>query len=193
LATRHNTLTDQELIALAAEGDATALEVLYDRYSPAVMGLALKITGDPSLAEEAVQETFWRIWRRANTYQPARGALSSWLFGIARNLCLDLLRRRKARPQPVLSEADERRVEQFPDLHVDVAEAAWTTLQHQQMRAALADLPPPQRQVIELAYFRGLTRQEIAQATGEPLGTIHTRARLALQKLRELLNVLSKE
>lgn len=193
MATRHNTLTDQELIALAAEGDATALEVLYDRYSPAVMGLALKITGDPSLAEEAVQETFWRIWRRANTYQPARGALSSWLFGIARNLCLDLLRRRKARPQPVLSEADERRVEQFPDLHVDVAEAAWTTLQHQQMRAALADLPPPQRQVIELAYFRGLTRQEIAQATGEPLGTIHTRARLALQKLRELLNVLSKE
>ncbi len=193
MATRHNTLTDQELIALAAEGDATAFEVLYDRYSPAVMGLALKITGDPSLAEEAVQETFWRIWRRANTYQPARGALSSWLFGIARNLCLDLLRRRKARPQPVLSEADERRVEQFPDLHVDVAEAAWTTLQHQQMRAALADLPPPQRQVIELAYFRGLTRQEIAQATGEPLGTIHTRARLALQKLRELLNVLSKE
>jgi RNA polymerase sigma-70 factor (ECF subfamily) len=188
-----NTLTDEQLMAQVMTGEAAALETLYDRYSPAVMGLALRITGDQALAEEAVQETFWRIWRRATTYQAERGAFSSWLFGIARNLCLDLLRRRRARPQPLLTDDDERRVEQAPDQQVDVAEAAWTSLQYQQVRVALEGLPAPQRQVIELAYFRGLTRQEIARATGEPLGTIHTRARLGLQKLRELLQPLSIE
>jgi RNA polymerase sigma-70 factor (ECF subfamily) len=93
----------------------------------------------------------------------------------------------------MLDHDDDPAIDRTPDLVVDVAESAWTAIKHQQVRAALADLPPDQRRVIELAYFGGLTRQEIAATTGEPLGTIHTRARLALKKLRETLQSLGFE
>jgi RNA polymerase sigma-70 factor (ECF subfamily) len=109
------------------------------------------------------------------------------LFGIARNQVIDLCRRRKVRPQPIVEDAEDGRADRAPDPDADVAESAWTAIKHTQVRAAMADLPPAQRRVIELAYFGGMTRQEIAGVTGEPLGTIHTRARLALQKLRETL------
>ena len=182
-----NQMSDEQLVAQAAGGDAPALEILYDRYAPAVMGLALKMMGDRAAAEEVVQETFWRVWRNADSFRAERGSVAGWLFGIARNLTIDMCRRRSIRPQPALTAEEERRVERAPDPNVDVAQAAWTAIKRRQVRAALAELPPPQRRVIELAYFGGLTRQEIAEATGEPLGTIHTRARLALQKLRETL------
>ena len=178
---------DEQMLSAAASGDPAALEVLYDRYAPAVMGLAIKMLGDRAAAEEVVQETFWRVWRSAGTFQAERGTFAGWLFGIARNLIIDLCRRSKIRPQPALDEGEEQRIERAPDPGVDVAESAWTAIKHTQVRAAMADLPPAQRRVIELAYFGGMTRQEIATATGEPLGTIHTRVRLALQKLRETL------
>lgn len=180
-------LSDEILLGRIAAGNSGALEVLYDRYAPAVMGLALKLTGDQVAAEEVVQETFWRAWRNAHTYQMQRGACSSWLFGIARNLTIDLYRRRKARPQVVLDEAEAQRIENTPDPDTDVAESVWTAIKHTQVRAAIGTLPDEQRRVIELAFFGGMTRQEIAQATGEPLGTVHTRARLALKKLRDTL------
>ncbi len=182
-----NRIADEQLLAQAAGGDAAALEVLYDRYASAVMGLALKMMGDRAAAEEIVQETFWRVWRNADSFRAQRGTFPGWLFGIARNLTIDLCRRRQVRPQPALGVEEEQRVERAPDPDVDVAQAAWTAIKHAQVRAAMAELPPTQRRVIELAYFGGMTRQEIAEATGEPLGTIHTRARLALQKLRETL------
>ncbi len=180
-------MNDEQLIARAAAGDPDALETLYERYAPAVMGQAVKLIGDQAAAEEIVQETFWRVWRSADTFQAQRGAFSGWLFGIARNLSIDFFRRRKARPQPALHDTEERRIDRMPDPDRDVAEAAWITIKRRQVRAALDTLPPAQRSVIEMAYFQGMTRQEIAAATGEPLGTIHTRARLALQKLRETL------
>ena len=181
--------SDEQLIAQVARGDTAAYETLYDRYCSAVMGLALKITGDRSLAEEVVQETFWRVWRKADLFQTQRGAFTSWFFGITRNLAIDVLRRQKTQIQPV-EEADAGRIiEQAEDPSMNVPEAAWLREKHQQMQAAIATLPNEQRNVIEMAYFRGLTRQEIAQATGEPLGTIHTRARLALHKLREELQM----
>jgi RNA polymerase sigma-70 factor (ECF subfamily) len=179
--------SDEQLIAQVARGDTAAYEMLYDRYCSLVMGLALKITGDRSLAEEVVQETFWRVWRKADLFQTQRGAFTSWFFGITRNLSIDVLRRQKTQIQPV-NETDQI-IEQAADPTKDVPEAAWLREKHQQMRAAIETLPKEQRSVIEMAYFRGMTRQEIAQATGEPLGTIHTRARLALQKLREELQM----
>ena len=181
--------SDEQLIAQVARGDTAAYETLYDRYCSAVMGLALKITGDRSLAEEVVQETFWRVWRKADLFQTQRGAFTSWFFGITRNLSIDVLRRQRTQIQPVEETDAERIIEQAVDPTTDVPEAAWLREKHQQMQAAIATLPNEQRRVIEMAYFRGLTRQEIAQATGEPLGTIHTRARLALQKLREELQM----
>lgn len=179
--------SDEQLIAQVARGDTAAYEMLYDRYGSMVMGLALKITGDRSLAEEVVQETFWRVWRKADLFQTQRGTFTSWFFGITRNLSIDLLRRQKTQVQPVMEA--EQIIEQTADPSTDVPEAAWLRQKHQQMRTAIETLPNEQRSVIEMAYFRGMTRQEIAQATGEPLGTIHTRARLALQKLREELQM----
>jgi len=179
--------SDEQLIAQVARGDTAAYEMLYDRYSSAGMGLALKITGDQALAEEVVQETFWRVWRKADLFQNQRGAFTSWFFGITRNLSIDMLRRQRSQGQP--ADQAEQVIEQTPDPSPGVPETAWLRSKHEQMRAAVETLPKEQRYVIEMAYFRGMTRQEIASATGEPVGTIHTRARLALQKLREELQL----
>lgn len=178
---------DEALVTRVARGDSAALEVLYDRYASRVLGISLKIVGDQALAEDILQETFWRVWQSAATYQSQLGAFAGWLFRIARNLSIDAYRRRNVRPQIMLNTRGEDSIpvlEETPDPDMDVAEQAQAILTNRQIRNALASLPDVQRQVIELAYFYGMTRQEIAEATGEALGTIHTRARLALQKLR---------
>lgn len=182
-------LSDEVLATQAARGNSAALEALYDRYAPTVLGLTFKIVGDRAVAEDVLQETFWRVWKSADTYQSERGSFTSWLFRIARNLAIDAYRRRSTRPQRIPDGKDDVSVlEQVPDPAMDVADAAQANIQNSRIRLALASLPGVQRQVIELAYFYGMTRQEIAEATGEALGTIHTRARLGLQKLREELN-----
>lgn len=178
---------DDQLIAQVVRGDVDAFEILYDRYSPAVMGLALKILGDRALAEEVLQETFWRVWSKARLFQSGRGAFTNWLYGIARNLSIDTLRRLRTQGTPV-DEAGEI-IEEVTDPSPQVPEEVWINARHRQMYAAMQALPVEQRTVIEMAYFRGMTRQEISLATGEPLGTIHTRARLALQKLRDELQL----
>ncbi len=181
-------LSDDTLAAQVARGNSIALEALYDRHGSTVLGLTLKIVGDRAAAEDVLQETFWRVWKSANTYQPQRGSFTSWLFRIARNLAIDVYRRRNVRPQVVLDGDEGASVlDQTPDPDMDVAEQAQAALNHKQIRSVMSSLSGVQRQVIEMAYFYGMTRQEIAQATGEALGTIHTRARLALQKLREEL------
>ena len=179
--------SDEQLIAMVLRGDASAHEALFDRYGAVVMGLAYRITGDRALAEEVVQESFWRLWRKADSFQSERGSFPSWFFSIARNLSIDAIRRQKN--QAMTTNEAEHIVEQVADPAADVPEAAWLGTQYQHVRAAVAELPAEQRDVIEMAYFRGMTRQEIARSTGEPLGTIHTRARLALQKLREALKL----
>lgn len=181
-------LSDEILIARVASGDQTALEALYDNYAAIVLGISDKIVGDRACAEEILQETFWRVWDNASTYMPERGSFRSWLFRIARNLAIDAYRRRNARPQAITRDGRADPIlDQLPDPHTDIAGQAQSRIEFKQVSEALVALPVEQRQVLEMAYFYGMTRQEIAEATGEALGTIHTRARLGLQKLRKEL------
>ena len=177
-------LSDEILAAQVARGESAALEALYDRHASIVLGIALKVIGD----EDVLQETFWRVWRGASSFQPQRGLFTSWLFRIVRNLAIDAYRRRNIRAQVTFgADGTESILDKTPDPNANVAEQTQVLLKNQQVRKALISLPQVQRQVIEMAYFYGMTRQEIAEATGEALGTIHTRARLGLHKLREEL------
>ena len=182
-------LSDEILATRVASGNTAALETLYDRHAPTVLAIALKIIGDRATAEDVLQETFWRVWTRADTYQAQRGTFTGWLFRIVRNIAIDAYRRRNARPQLVADPEDgDPLLDQLADPAGDVAEKAQSNIRNRQVQIALTSLPRKQKQVLEMAYFYGMTRHEIAEATGEALGTIHTRARLALQKLRKELN-----
>jgi len=179
---------DEVLASQVARGDSAALETLYDRHASTVLAVSLKVIDDKAIAEDILQETFWRVWRSASTYQPQRGSFTSWLFRIARNLAVDAYRRRNVRPlQIAVTDESDSILDQVADPDVNVAEQVQTGFKNQRVRSALESLPRVQKQVLEMAFFYGMTRQEIAEATGEALGTIHTRARLGLQKLREEL------
>ena len=180
-------LSDEVLASQVAGGSGAALEALYDRYGSTVLGLGLKILGERGAAEDVLQETFWRVWKSANTFQPQRGSFSSWLFRIARNLAIDVYRRGNVRPQVAPDGDGIESMEQVTDPAIDVAQQAQSAIENKLVRNAMTSLPGEQKQVLEMAYFQGMTRHEIAERTGEALGTIHTRARLALQKLREEL------
>lgn len=180
---------DEQLMAQLVAGDTSALEALYDRYAPMVMGLALRIIQESAAAEEVVQEVFWRVWKHRAKFRDERGKFSTWLFAITRNIAIDRWRRLAHNPTVRLDdpEGSGSFLYYWADPDVNVAEKAFDEILHRQVRAAIAALPEEQSQVILLAYFRGMTRQEISEALQAPLGTVHTRARLALQKLRSLL------
>ncbi len=187
-STNREELSDEKLVSQVVNGDSAALETLYDRYASTVLGISLRVNDDQAVAEDILQETFWRVWRYAATYQPRLGSFAVWLFRITRNLVVDLHRKQNVRPQAArYTNYEDPDIDQTPDPDANVAEQAQSLLKHRQVRAALTALPTEQKQVLEMAFFYGMTRQEIAKATGEPLGTIHTRARLALQKLRREL------
>jgi RNA polymerase sigma-70 factor (ECF subfamily) len=145
------------------------------------------------MAEDLLQEVFLRVWERAHLFERARGSVGAWLMGITRNICIDQLRRLQARPQaaePSTSGGGEDRPpfeETLPDLSPDVPAAAAANERAALVRRAMTSLSHEQRLVIELSYFRGLTRREIARKLDWPEGTVHTRARLALQNLRAQL------
>jgi RNA polymerase sigma-70 factor (ECF subfamily) len=177
-------LDDEALVRLLALRDVGALEALYHRYSRPVFSLALKILGDREVVEEVVQEVFLRLWTRAYGYDPQRGKLLSWLLTITHHRAIDELRRRRSQPEvdglrEQLSPADE------PETNPSASFAQ--VEERDAVRHALAQLPEAQRRPIEMAYYGGMTQVEIAVALGEPLGTIKTRMRLAMQKLRTLL------
>lgn len=180
-------LSDEVLVSQVAAGDSQALEQLYTRYSRVVYGLALKILTSTEHAEDVVQETFWRVWNRAATFQAGSGAFAPWLFGIARNLCIDELRRRQSRPSGIGGGADDLALAALPDTQPAIDELAWESERRRLITSALSELPADQRQVIELAYFGGLSQREIADQLNNPLGTVKTRVRLALQKLKAVL------
>lgn len=179
--------SDADLIGLAAEGEARALETLYDRYARIVFGYALRMLGDRQLAEELLQEVFFRAWQQGGAYSSARGTFVTWLLSIAHNMAIDELRKRRRRPQKAESDEPESILAAVADSGIGVEDEVWLGSLHDIVAEALQDLPAPQREAIELAYFRGFTQREIADHLGEPLGTVKTRMRLGLQKLRETL------
>ena len=180
-------LNDEQLMNRVSHGDSDALETLYDRYAPVVLGVVMRILSDRPVAEDVLQETFWRIWHKADTFHIERGSFTSWLFSIARRQAIDVSRRQNVRPQAARDEAEVKQMQLYADPTSQVDETAWLKMQRQQVKSALKVLSPEQYEVIALAYYHGLTRQEIAELTGNPLGTVHTRARLGLQKLRTVL------
>jgi RNA polymerase sigma-70 factor (ECF subfamily) len=180
-------LSDAELIELVANGEARALEVLYDRYSRVVYSFALRIVGDPQLAEEILQEVFFRVWQQGSGFQSNRGSLITWLLSITHNLAIDEVRKRNRRPQKADSEDPELVLGAMADESTDIEQEVWLSGVRMAIVEALNRVPKEQRDVIELAYFRGLTQREIAETLGQPLGTVKTRMRLGLQKLREQL------
>jgi len=181
--------TDAALVARMAAGDEQALGVLYDRWATTVHTLAYYLLGQADEAEDAVEETFWQAWREAGRYDASRGAVSTWLSTIARSRALDRQRARKRRAEEPLENvtpssdgtggvAGSRAPAPNPQQEAEAAERA------RDIAVALERLPAEQREVIELAYFGGLSQSEIATRTSLPLGTVKTRARLALEKLR---------
>jgi RNA polymerase sigma-70 factor (ECF subfamily) len=171
-------LTDGELIRLVAAGDHGAFEELYNRYSRAVLGLALRRLGDRGRAEDAAQEAFAAVWRSARSYDPSRGAGAPWLYAVARNAIVDGFRRR---PEPVADPPDTPSSEPGPP---EQAEAGWVAWR---VHRALEVLPAHERPVIELAYWSGLSQSEIAEFLQIPLGTVKTRTRSALARLADAL------
>lgn len=183
----NDTPDDQVLIDAISSGDSSALEALYDRYAVVVYRMALRILKSRELAEDVVQEVFWRVWRRSGSFERDRGRVAQWIFGIAHNLCIDELRRTRARPTPVYEDVDHPVIQQLADEQADVPATALAAEQRRTIAEALGHLPSAQRQAIELAYFGGLSHQEIATRLNRPLGTIKTRVRLGLLKLESLL------
>jgi RNA polymerase sigma-70 factor (ECF subfamily) len=172
-----------------ATGDEAALGVLYDRYATTIHTIAYYLLGQADEAEDAVEETFWQAWREASRYDASRGAVSTWLSTIARSRALDRQRAWRRRAEDPLDttaqtspdagdRADAMAAAPDPQRDAESAERA------RDIAVALARLPAEQREVIELAYFAGLSQSEIAARTSLPLGTVKTRARLALEKLR---------
>jgi RNA polymerase sigma-70 factor (ECF subfamily) len=167
-------LTDAELISRTAEGDRNAFEVLYKRYARPVFGLALRRLGDRGRAEDAVQETFASIWRAARSYKPERGPGAPWLYAVARNAITD---RGRARSEPAAEVPEQVSPDAGPS---ERAEQGWTAWR---VHRALEALSPNERNVVELAYWSGLSQSEIAEFLNIPLGTVKTRTRAALARL----------
>ena|SRR6266498_4021759 len=179
--------TDDELIAMIAAGESAAFETLYHRYAANVYQTVLRVVQDRALAEDLVQEVFWRVWRRSTCFAGDRGHVAPWLRAVARNVSVDELRRMRARPVLIRAEAEHSRILQLPDDQADVLDSTMQQEQRHMIVAALQQLPFEQRQVIELNYFGGCSYQEIAAALNHPLGTVKTRARRGLQKLKQAL------
>src|SRR5262245_16803510 len=178
---------DLELLRQMRLGDESALEALYTRYGGLIFTLALRIVGDPELAREVLQDTFLRCWDGRDAFDPERGRVPWWLMGIARNRAIDLLRSRPH--QARLREQHRMRSPVRTSVPPDPSPADAVALRRVRSDA-LEDLPGVQREAIELAYYGGFTQTEIAQQLGQPLGTIKSRTREAMERLRALLEPL---
>jgi RNA polymerase sigma-70 factor, ECF subfamily len=171
----------EELTSLSerlAKGDSSALKEIFSRFVSAAYAVALRITKNQQDAEEVVQETFIEVWQRASRYQPERGSLSTWILSIARSRAIDKIRNTKARQSAL------ERSQRQPMIPKEQSESE---RDQAQVRAHLMQLPEEQRTALELAYFHGLSQNEIAEKTSTPLGTVKTRVRLATSRLAELL------
>ncbi len=185
-----STWTDEELMAAIVAQDAAAFAVLYDRYVDLVYATTLRVLADSQLAEDAAQDVFVRLWRRPQTFIAERGRFISWLMSVSRNRAVDELRsrgRRRRREGPGIQTSDEQASLQIPDETENPLRSAELHEEQRLVRRTLKVLPHDQRLALEMAYFGGLTQMEIAAILHEPLGTIKTRMRLGMQKLRRAL------
>jgi RNA polymerase sigma-70 factor, ECF subfamily len=173
-----SSVSDGDLIRRVARRDANAFEALYRRYARSVFGLALRRLGDRMSAEDAVQDTFAAIWRSARTYKPDRGAGAPWLYAVARNAIVD---RTRSRGEPPGEQPDLPSDEPTPAERAETAYTAW------RVHRALEGLGQNEREVIELAYYGGLSQSEVAEFLNIPLGTVKTRTRVGLGRLADLL------
>jgi RNA polymerase sigma-70 factor (ECF subfamily) len=171
--------SDAELLSRVGARDREAFEILYGRYVRPVFGLALRRLGDRGHAEDAVQEAFAAIWRSASTYRPERGAAGGWLYTVARNAIVDRLRRSGPTFDAALPELAS--AERGPAQRTEDSDVAW------RVHRALEELQPREREVIELAYWSGMSQSEVAQYLHLPLGTVKTRTRSALARLASML------
>lgn len=174
---------DIRLLARVAGGDPVALGELYDAYGRVVFGVCYRMLGSPEVAEEIVQDTFSAVWRRAGSYRPERGSVRTWLLAIARNAAIDWHRTKGKRVEREASmEAAAELVEEAA-----VEERVIADLQAERVRVAVRTLPAEQREALALAFWGGLSQSEIAARTSTPLGTVKSRVRLGMEKLRERL------
>src|SRR5215204_3449102 len=185
---RADELTDEQCMTrLSGPEVEAALSALYDRYSRTVYGVGLKILGNRSLAEELVQEVFLKVWRSAGTFDASRGSFSTWLYRVTRSCALDLYRKRASRVRQVPDGgphiAAARDFSEGPQKMVDESWLSW------RVSRALEVLDAPHREVIELAYFGGLSQREVSERTGMPLGTVKSRTASAFRRLRRELAV----
>src|SRR5215218_6311319 len=185
---RADELTDEQcMIRLSGPEVEAALSALYDRYSRTVYGVGLKILGNRTLAEELVQDVFLKAWRSAGTFDPSRGSFSTWLYRVTRSAAIDLYRKRANKVRQVPDGgphiAAARDSSAGPQEIVDESWLSW------RVSRALEALDAPHREVIELAYFGGLSQREVSERTGVPLGTVKTRTASAFRRLRRELAV----
>jgi len=178
LASTEKTVPDKELVSRVRAGDQNAMGTLYDRYSPLVYAVGLRVLADSAGAEDVLQEVFMQLWRNPARFDASRGSLGAWLAVIARNRALDAVRKRRYE-----SDIEDIVVSVEPDLasEADRSRAA------KSVRDVLNGMHLAQRQALEMAFFEGLTHREIAAKTGEPLGTIKTRIRAGLLAVRKAL------
>jgi RNA polymerase sigma-70 factor (ECF subfamily) len=169
---------DLTLVTAIRAGDQGAMAALYDRYSSIVYSVALRVLQNPAAAEDVLQDIFMQLWRNPGAFDASRGNMAAWLAVIARHRAIDALRRRKP-------EEDFENV--IVSVEPDLASEADRSRAMAKVRTAFESMAPPQRSALEMAYFEGLTHAEIAQKTGEPLGTIKTRIRTGLLSLRKVL------
>jgi len=178
---------DVALIRRICDSDEAALGALYDRWSRSLYSLVAHLLKDSDEAEDVVEETFWQAWRKAPSYEPSRGAVSTWLLTIGRRKALDRLRARRRQKADTIG--NDRVIADMASPDHDPSQNAEGSELRVHVAAALKALPAEQREVLELGYFNGLSQTEIANATGQPLGTVKTRMRLGMQKLREPLSM----
>lgn len=185
---------DLALIGRVAVGDESAFSALFDRWQPVVRAVADRILADADEADDVVEETFWQAWRGAARFDASRGSVQTWLLTIARTRSLDRLRARRRRREESADATDDDGSSSISSLTADRSADSSAGAEHEEqrrmIRTALAGLPVEQRTALELAYYEGLSQSEIAERMNEPLGTVKTRTRMALQKLRGALDGL---
>jgi RNA polymerase sigma-70 factor, ECF subfamily len=170
----------EDLIRRMAEGDADACGRFYDRYARLVYPLIVRIVGEPADAADVLQEVFWEAWQSAASYDPARGSPEAWIVMRARTRAIDRVRAVRRRSETFVAPVDEA-------LAADRGDLAETVADRTDVAGVLERLPEHQREVIELAYYGGLTQTEIAERIKQPLGTVKTRMRMGLSRLREMM------